>query len=151
MRLATNKFRVWHFGLIVVVWVCHSSCALAAEFGFSGMHVQGINLAIAKALGMAGPRGVLVRDVALGGPANKAGIQRGDLILHFDNTEIQGVKILVEAVSINASITVFPVILILERSIPSLAKLLAAVCVGAKCKSHSVSVSLRLISSGNGA
>ena len=99
MKLATNEFPVWRFCLMVAVWVCHNSCVLAAEFGFSGMHVQGINLSIAKALGMSKPRGVLVRDVALGGPANKAGIQRGDLILYFDNTDIQDFMILVEAVS----------------------------------------------------
>ena len=99
MRLATNDFRVWHFGLAVAIWLSHTSCVSAVEFGFSGMHVQGINLVTAKALGMSEPRGVLVRDVALGGPANKAGVQRGDLILHFDNTEIQDFMILVEAVS----------------------------------------------------
>ena len=99
MRLATNDFRVWLYGLAVAIWLSHNSCVSAAEFGFSGMHVQGINLVTAKALGMSEPRGVLVRDVALGGPANKAGIQRGDLILHFDNTEIQGFMMLVEAVS----------------------------------------------------
>ena len=88
MKLATNEFPVWRFGLIVAVWVFHNSCVLAAEFGFSGMHVQGVNLSIAKALGMSKPRGVLVRDVALGGPANKAGIQRGDLILNFDNLKV---------------------------------------------------------------
>ena len=99
MRLVTNDFRVWVSGLAVAIWLSHCSCVLAAEFGFSGMHVQGINLVIAKALGMSKPRGILVRDVALGGPANKAGIQRGDLILHFNNTEVKSVKILVEAVS----------------------------------------------------
>ena len=41
--------------------------ASAAEFGFSGMHVQGVNSGIAKALGLPKAEGVLVMDVALGG------------------------------------------------------------------------------------
>ena len=81
-----------------MIWLSHNSSVIAAEFGFSGMHVQGTNPVTAKALSMSRPMGVLVRDVALGGPANKAGIQRGDLIVHFGNTEIQDFKILVEAV-----------------------------------------------------
>ena len=44
--------------------------ASAAEFGFSGMHVQGVNDGVAKALGLSKAEGVLVMDVALGGAAD---------------------------------------------------------------------------------
>ncbi len=98
MGLTTNYFRVWLFGLASLVWLPHGSFALAGEFGFSGMHVQGMNSITAKALGMSKPIGVLVRNVALGGPANKAGIQRGDLILRFGKTSISNFKSLVEEV-----------------------------------------------------
>ncbi|MBT6093921.1 MAG: PDZ domain-containing protein [Rhodospirillaceae bacterium] len=73
--------------------------ASAAEFGFSGMHVQGMKPAIAQALGMKKAEGVLVRDVALGGPADKAGVLRGDLILEFDGVEIDTFKRLVGVVT----------------------------------------------------
>ena len=43
--------------------------------------------------------GVLVRDVALGGPADKAGVLRGDLILEFDGVEIDTFKRLVGVVT----------------------------------------------------
>ena len=98
MSLTINCFRVWLFGLAVAVSLVRSPFAVAGEFGFSGMHVQGMNLVIARALGMTQPRGVLVRNVALGGPANKAGIQRGDLILRFGETTILNFKSLVDEV-----------------------------------------------------
>ena len=111
MSLATNDFRVWLLGLTAVIWFSQGSSVLSADFGFSGMHVQGINGVIAKALGMRKARGVLVRDVALGGPANKAGIQRGDVILRFNNADIQDFKILVEAVLKTAPGDEVPVVL----------------------------------------
>jgi len=82
----------------IVVLLC-SAPALAAEFGFSGMHVQGMKPAIAEALGMNKDEGVLVRDVALGGPADKAGVLRGDLILEFDGVKIDTFKRLVGVVT----------------------------------------------------
>jgi serine protease Do len=81
------------------VLVALATPTLAAEVGFSGMHVQGMNAAIAEALGLKTPDGVLVRDVALGGPADEAGVQRGDLILHFDGVKIDSFKRLVGAVT----------------------------------------------------
>lgn len=76
-----------------------SAPAVAAEFGFSGMHVQGMKPAIAQALGMKKAEGVLVRDVALGGPADKAGVLRGDLIVMFNGVKIDTFKRLVGVVT----------------------------------------------------
>jgi len=56
--------------------------------GFSGMQVQGNSPVIAKALGFKDASGVFVRDVAMGGPAAKAGFRRGDLIISFDGVEV---------------------------------------------------------------
>ncbi len=67
-----------------------------AESGFSGMHVQGMSLNIAKALGRKTADGVLVRDVALGGPADQAGIKRGDLIVEYAGQKIDTFKRLVK-------------------------------------------------------
>jgi len=66
----------------------------AAEPAFLGMQVQGVDAAVADALAME-PRGVLVRDVALGGPAAAAGIRRGDLILEFAGRPVDSVDALV--------------------------------------------------------
>ena len=73
--------------------------ASAAEFGFSGMHVQGVNEGVAKALGLSKAEGVLVMDVALGGAADIAKIKRGDRITHFNGTKIDTFKRLVSVVT----------------------------------------------------
>lgn len=56
---------------------------------FVGMQIQGVNAEIANALGRSNTKGVLMRDIALGGPADAAGFQRGDLILRFGDQEIE--------------------------------------------------------------
>lgn len=48
-----------------------------------------MSTAIAQALGLKRTDGAMVRDVALGSPADVAGFQRGDLILEFDGNRIQ--------------------------------------------------------------
>ena len=73
--------------------------ASAAEFGFSGMQVQGVNSGIAKALGLPKAEGVLVMDVALGAAADIAKIKRGDRITHFNGTKIDTFKRLVSVVT----------------------------------------------------
>ncbi len=85
--------------LFVLLMVALRAGPVAAEFGFSGMHVQGVNEAIAKALGLRKPDGVMVMDVALGGPADFAGIKRGDRITRFGNTHIDTFKRLVKVVT----------------------------------------------------
>jgi len=56
--------------------------------GFTGMQVQGLTPQAASALGQVKAEGVLVRDVGLGSPADRAGIRRGDLIVRFDGQMI---------------------------------------------------------------
>jgi len=62
--------------------------AKAAEAAFVGMQVQGISKAVAAALGIDTAEGVLVRDVALGGPSDKAGVKRGDLLASLAGQDI---------------------------------------------------------------
>ena len=69
-----------------------------ADAGFVGMHIQGMSPAIAKALGLRIERGVLVRDVALDGPASAAGFRRGDLIVEFGGTKVDTFERMVKAV-----------------------------------------------------
>ena len=59
-----------------------------AESGFSGMFLQGLDKRTAAALKMKVLKGVLVRDVALGGPANMGGVMRGDLIINYAGEHI---------------------------------------------------------------
>jgi len=75
-----------------------SNPAAAAEAAFVGMKVQGISDKAAIALGEDIPRGVLVLDVALGGPADKGGIRRGDMIVKFADVGTDTFEKLVAAV-----------------------------------------------------
>ena len=68
-----------------------------AETGFSGMFLQGLDKRTSKALEMIVPKGVLVRDIALGGPANIGGVMRGDLIINYAGEKISTFEDLVQA------------------------------------------------------
>ncbi len=57
--------------------------------GFVGLQVQGITKEVAQSIGLKSVKGVLVRDIALNGPGNLAGFQRGDLILEFNKKAIK--------------------------------------------------------------
>ena len=61
---------------------------VSAEPAFIGMQVQGISEKAALAFKAENIEGVLVRDVALNGPANLAGIHRGDIIIQFAGIKV---------------------------------------------------------------
>lgn len=82
--------------LLAVVALAAVPRPAVAESGFSGMHVQGMSLKIAKALGRNTADGILVRDIALGGPADQAGIKRGDLIVEYAGQKIDTFERLVK-------------------------------------------------------
>ena len=75
-----------------------ASPARSGEAAFVGMKIQGMSPAIARAMGLDEARGVLVRDVALGGPSDRAGFRRGDLIVRFAGKDIDSVASLVAVV-----------------------------------------------------
>ncbi len=56
--------------------------------GFLGVNVQVITPELANSLNLKDRKGALVAEVTKGGPAESAGIQRGDVILGFDGREI---------------------------------------------------------------
>ncbi len=56
--------------------------------GWLGVHIQTVTQDIADGLGLGSPRGALVSSVTEGGPAAKAGIEAGDVIVSFDGKEI---------------------------------------------------------------
>ncbi|HEX8109362.1 MAG TPA: DegQ family serine endoprotease, partial [Kofleriaceae bacterium] len=56
--------------------------------GWLGIAVQDVTSDLAKAMDLTPHHGVLVSDVAHGGPAARAGIQRGDVITAIDGTAL---------------------------------------------------------------
>lgn len=56
--------------------------------GYLGVTVQRVTPEIAEALALSKARGALVSDVKKEGPADRAGIRAGDLIVEFDGKEI---------------------------------------------------------------
>ena len=57
--------------------------------GWLGVQVQGITPDLAKSFGLERERGALVADVMADTPAEKAGIERGDIIVEFNGRKIE--------------------------------------------------------------
>jgi hypothetical protein len=56
--------------------------------GWLGLAVQPVNRKMARSLGLKSAQGVLVARVIRGGPAHKAGIVPGDVLVSFDNRRV---------------------------------------------------------------
>ncbi len=67
--------------------------------GWLGVLIQEISQEIADSLGMKSARGALVSSATEGGPAEKAGVKTGDVILKFNNIEIGSMKELPKVVA----------------------------------------------------
>jgi serine protease Do len=70
--------------------------------GWLGVRIQDVSAENAKSFDLAKASGVLVASVEKGGPAERAGLQIGDIILKFNGKEIAGSGELVRAVSDSA-------------------------------------------------
>lgn len=57
--------------------------------GRIGVQIQGVDAAKAKALGLENAAGALVNEVQPGSPAEKAGVQTGDVILAFNGQAVE--------------------------------------------------------------
>jgi serine protease Do len=57
--------------------------------GYMGAAIQEVTPAIADSLGLADHKGALIADVTPGGPADKAGLKSGDLVLAANGHEIE--------------------------------------------------------------
>ncbi len=89
---------ILRLALLASVFALGTPTAMAGEPGFTGLQIQGITPEIAEALGQGKNRGVLVRDIELGGPAAAAGFERSDLIVEFAGVPIDGFNSLLSAV-----------------------------------------------------
>ncbi len=60
--------------------------------GWLGVIIQSVTNEIAESLGLDKPRGALIASVHDGGPAQKAGMQPGDVILTFDGKKVADMR-----------------------------------------------------------
>jgi serine protease Do len=67
--------------------------------GWLGVLIQEISKEIAESLGMKSPKGALVSSATDGGPAAKAGVKTGDVILKFNGIDIDNMKELPKVVA----------------------------------------------------
>ncbi len=67
--------------------------------GWLGVLIQEITDEIADSLGMKTAKGALVSSATEGGPAEKAGVKTGDVIIKFNDTEIKNMKELPKVVA----------------------------------------------------
>jgi serine protease Do len=67
--------------------------------GWLGVHIQEMTPELAKSFNLQGAKGVLVAQVDADGPAAKAGLQSGDVILAYDGKEVHNARDLSLAVA----------------------------------------------------
>ncbi|PIR01395.1 MAG: serine protease Do [Nitrospinae bacterium CG11_big_fil_rev_8_21_14_0_20_45_15] len=67
--------------------------------GWLGVMIQKITPELATSFGLSSNEGALVGDVIPGGPADKAGIKRGDVIVKFDGKDIKDMEMLPKVVA----------------------------------------------------
>ncbi|HZP45457.1 MAG TPA: DegQ family serine endoprotease [Candidatus Binataceae bacterium] len=68
--------------------------------GWLGVEIQEVTPALAKSFGLAAPTGALVAGVDANGPAGKAGIQRGDIIVKYNGQTVHDEHELPEMVAL---------------------------------------------------
>ena len=77
--------------------------------GWLGVTIQDVDKNLAESFGLSRPRGALVVQVAPDGPADKAGLQAGDVITTFDGDDIPASSDLPHVVGLVAPGTTVPV------------------------------------------
>ncbi len=77
--------------------------------GWLGVRIQEVTPEIAESLGLDKARGALVAAVTANGPAEKSGIQPGDVVTRFDNKDIPEMRRLPRTVAETRIGTVVPV------------------------------------------
>jgi serine protease Do len=69
--------------------------------GWLGISMQDVTSEQAKTYGFAGPTGAIVADVMAGGPADKAGIKKGDVITSIEGKTVSNASMLRNQVAIS--------------------------------------------------
>src|SRR5438094_7793319 len=82
--------------------------------GWVGVAIQAVTPDLARSFGLHGAEGALVADVTSGGPAAKAGIARGDVIVRWGDRRVQHSRELPLMVALTAPGTRVPVIIMRE-------------------------------------
>jgi len=60
--------------------------------GYIGVRIQDVTKEIAESLGLKNQEGSLISSIAKGGPADKAGIEAGDVVLEFDGKKVESTR-----------------------------------------------------------
>jgi serine protease Do len=67
--------------------------------GYIGININNLDDKMAEAFGVPGVRGIIVEEPTTGGPAEKAGIQAGDIIVQVDDKAVRRTRDLIDYVS----------------------------------------------------
>ena len=67
--------------------------------GWLGVAIQDMNSELANSFGLKRVYGIIINGIAKSGPADKAGLQPGNVITHINNIEIENVRHLLNLVS----------------------------------------------------
>ncbi len=60
--------------------------------GWLGVRIQTVTEDLAESLGMGKPKGALIAEIIADGPAQKAGLKQGDVILRFNNKDVEEMR-----------------------------------------------------------
>lgn len=83
--------------------------------GWLGVTIQDVDKNLADSFGLDRPRGALVVEVAEGGPADRGGLEAGDVIVSFDGNDIPTSADLPHVVGLVAPDTVVPVEVVRDK------------------------------------
>jgi Do/DeqQ family serine protease len=64
----------------------------AVTRGWLGVSIQPVTEDIAKSFGLSRPQGALISEIMAGGPAEKAGMKQGDIIMRFAGKEVRDAR-----------------------------------------------------------
>ncbi len=70
-----------------------------ARRGWLGVRIQTVSPQIAESLGLSRPEGALISALTPGGPAAEGGMERGDVVVEFDGTDIDAMRSLPRVVA----------------------------------------------------
>ena len=91
LKFVKMNFRFLCAAIFWSIATCNVTLASDEKASFFGLQIQGLTPAIATALGLDEPSGVMVRDIAFPGPASQSDIRRGDVIVKLDGKAVESV------------------------------------------------------------